>query len=139
MSYHDQPVDPSTVAALTPISSNPLAKLSAAAYALEQAKDLTEVKQIMDMAEAARVYARAAKLGLEAANHAAEIKILAEYKAGQMLQQLERDKGGDRHSSTFQPGILSEYRAVLTDNEIAPTTARRCEQAARYMAQMVEA
>lgn len=121
-------VDPIT-AIESPIPSNPLAKLSAAKYALEQAKDLTEVKQIIDIAEAARVYARAAKLGLEAANHAAEIKILAEYKAGELLQQLERapHDRGNQHVAKFQPGIQpeSEYRAVLTDSDIAPTTAHR--------------
>jgi len=54
----------------------------------------------------------------------------AERKAGELLQQLERDKGGDRHSSTFQAGILSEYRAVLTENDIAPTTAHRWQAVA---------
>ena len=102
-----------------------LAKLSAATYALAEAKTQDDVKRIIDIAEAARTYARAAKLGLEAANHAAEVKLRAERKAGELLQQLERDKGGDRHSSTFQPGIVSEYRAVLTDSDIAPTTAHR--------------
>ena len=48
----------------------------------------------------------------------------AERKAGELLGQLERNEhGGDRRSSSFQPGILSEYRAVLTDSDIAPTTA----------------
>ena len=50
----------------------------------------------------------------------------AERKAGELLGQLERNEhGGDRRSSSFQPGILSEYRAVLTDSDIAPTTAHR--------------
>lgn len=108
-----------------------LAKLSAATTALAQARTLDEVKQIIDIAEAARTYARAAKLGLEASNHAAEVKLRAERKAGELLQQLERSKGGDRHSSTFQPGILSEYRAVLTESEIAPTTAHRWQTVAQ--------
>lgn len=102
-----------------------LARLSAATQALAEASTLDEIKSIIDIAEAAKTYARAAKLGLEAANNAAEIKLRAERKAGELLAQLERDKGGDRHSSTFQPGILSEYRAVLTESEIAPTTAHR--------------
>ena len=50
-----------------------LARLSAATTALAEARTLEDVKQILDIAEAARTYARAAKLGLEAANHAAEI------------------------------------------------------------------
>ena len=52
-----------------------LRQLSVAARALDMARTLPEVKSIIDIAEAARVYARAAKLGTEAANAAMEIKI----------------------------------------------------------------
>lgn len=69
-----------------------LANLSAATQALAAASTLEEVKQIHDMAQAAQTYARAAKLGLEAQNHAAEIKLRAERKAGELLAQLERDE-----------------------------------------------
>lgn len=105
-----------------------LAKLSAATTALAQARTLDEVKQIMDIAEAARTYARAAKLGLEAANHAAEIKLRAERKAGELLQQLERDK--PKPYSKLENGLPSEYRTVLTENDIAPTTAHRWQAVA---------
>lgn len=109
-----------------------LAKLSAATYALAEAKTLDDVKQIMDIAEAARTYARAAKLGLEAANHAAEVKLRAERKAGEMLAQLERDQmAGLKRGPSFQAGMTeSEYRTVLTENDIAPTTAHRWQTVA---------
>jgi hypothetical protein len=93
--------------------------------ALAECSNLNEVKRIVDIAEAARTYARAAKMGLEAQNHAAELKLRAERKAGELLQQLERSNGGDRRSSEFQPGILNEYRSVLTENEVTPSTAHR--------------
>lgn len=110
---------------------NALAQLSAATTALAEARSLGEVKRILDVAEAARVYARAAKMGLEAANYAAEVKLRAERKAGEMLAQLEHGKqGGDRQSSKFQPGILNEYKTVLTENDIATTTAHRWQEAA---------
>ena len=114
-------------------TSSPLAKLSAATRALAEARTLDQVKHIMDVAEAARTYARAAKLGLEAANHAAEVKLRAERKAGELLGQLERnEQGGDRRSSKFQAGILKddEYTTVLTENDIAPTTAHRWQTVA---------
>ena len=86
----------------------------------------------------ARTYARAAKLGLEAANHAAEVKLRAERKAGELLGQLERapHDRGNQHVAKFQPGIQpeSEYRAVLTDSDIAPTTAHRCQTVAQVPA-----
>lgn len=108
-----------------------LAKLSAATAALAEARSLDEVKHVIDMAAAARVYARAAKLGLEAANHAAEIKVRAERKAGELLQQLERDKPGPRGELNSRAESNSEYRAVLTENDIAPTTAHRWQLVAR--------
>ena len=107
-----------------------LAKLSAATYALAEAKTLEDVKQIMDIAEAARTYARAAKLGLEAANHAAEVKLRAERKAGELLQQLERDKPGPRTELNSSLESNSQYRTVLTENDIAPTTAHRWQTVA---------
>jgi len=112
-------------------TSGPLAKLSAANRALAQASTIIEVKQIMDVAEAARTYARAAKLGLEAANHAAEVKLRAERKAGELLAQLERSNGGRPAENSFQAGTsFSEYREVLTENDIAPTTAHRWQTVA---------
>lgn len=107
-----------------------LAKLSAATTALSQARTLDEVKQIMDIAEAARTYARAAKLGLEAANHAAEIKLRAERKAGELLQQLERDKGGRPAENSSQTVTSSEYAAVLQENDINRMTAHRWQAVA---------
>jgi len=107
-----------------------LARLSAATAALAEAKTLDDVKQIMDIAEAARTYARAAKLGLEAANHAAEVKLRAERKAGELLGQLERGRGGEP-SHSFQPGTsVSEYRTVLTESNVATTTAHRWQTVA---------
>lgn len=91
----------------------------------------------MDIAEAARTYIRAARLGREAANHAAEVKLRAERKAGELLGQLERSKGGD--SRSFQPGMsASEYREVLTENDIAPTTAHRWQTIADLPADVFE-
>ena len=109
-----------------------LAKLSAATYALAEAKTLDDVKRIIDIAEAARTYARAAKLGLEAANHAAEVKLRAERKAGELLQQLERAPGARTDiQPDSSPERGSEYRAVLTDSDIAPTTAHRWQTVAQ--------
>lgn len=113
-----------------------LARLSAATTALAEARTLDDVKRILDIAEAARTYARAAKLGLEAANHAAEIKLRAERKAGELLAQLERGSGGDRKSDLFknqmsQPVTFdSEYGAVLSENDINRQTAHRWQTVA---------
>lgn len=115
--------------------SNALAKLDKATQMLAEAKTLDEVKSIMDVAEAARTYARAAKLGLEAANHAAEVKIRAERKAGELLKQLERNapKGNGSNQFAKHSGVeypASEYREVLEDQDIPTTTAFRWQTVA---------
>ena len=76
--------------------------------------------------------------GLEAANHAAEVKLRAERKAGELLQQLadKTEKGGDRRSNSFNDSRLeslkdgSEYRTVLTESNVATTTAHRWQTVA---------
>ncbi|MEQ8619028.1 MAG: hypothetical protein RIB44_20835 [Lacipirellulaceae bacterium] len=64
---------------------------------LAEASTLEEVRNVRDSAEAARAYARAAELGLELQNKAAELKLRAERKAGSFLSQLHL-RGGDRKS-----------------------------------------
>ena len=75
-----------------------LARISKAITALAAAKTLDDVLQIRDQAEALRVYIKAASQGLEAANAAAEIKLRAERKAGEMLSGKVK-RGGDRAKS----------------------------------------
>jgi len=113
-------------------ATNSLAKLDKATAMLAEAKTLDEVKGILDLAEAARVYARAAKLGLEAYNHAAELKVRAERKAGELLKQLDRGTaGGDRKSKNQAGGMISDFEQVITENQIPETTARRWQQVAK--------
>lgn len=115
------------------MTDNALAKLSTATQALAEAKNLDEVKHIRDLALAAQVYARAAHLGLEAQNHAAEIKLRAERKAGEMLAQLERDKhpGPGRGKTNGNAAVgFAEYRQVLVDTGTPERDARRWQQIA---------
>lgn len=70
-----------------------LVKISAARKAIAEAKSIDEVKDIRDKAEAVRTYAKQAGLSQDIVNDAAEIKIRAEYKAGQLLREMEKNKG----------------------------------------------
>ena len=67
---------------------------TAARHALEQAATIDEVKDIRDKAEAMRLYLKQAGESLEAQNHVAEIKIRAERKAGVLLQEMPKNRGG---------------------------------------------
>lgn len=53
--------------------------------AIAAASTIPEAKHIRDAAEAARTYAKKARLGLDAQNRAAEIKLCAERKCGELL------------------------------------------------------
>ena len=119
---------------------NALAKLDKATQMLAEAKSLDEVKHIMDIAEAARTYARAAKLGLEAYNHAAEVKARAERKAGEFLAQLERGTGKNKFNTMLNLSTPpSEYKEVLDDNGISYMAAHRWQQVAEMPEDVFEA
>jgi len=66
--------------------------------ALANTRDIKEVKSLRDKAEAARKYAQSAALSLKLQNHAAELKLLAERRAGELLEELVVH-GGNRRSS----------------------------------------
>lgn len=80
-------------------NSTTLARISEAMKALSAAKTLDDVLQIRDQAEALRVYVKAASDSLQAANAAAEIKLRAEWKAGEMLAAMKKNPGGGDQST----------------------------------------
>ncbi len=55
---------------------------------------IDEVKEIRDKAEALRAYAKQAGESLEMQNNCAEIKIRAERRAGELLQETDKNRGG---------------------------------------------
>ena len=67
-----------------------LARISQAKLALVSAKNLDDVLRIRDQAEALRIYIKAASDSLEAANSAAEIKLRAERRAGELLAAMDK-------------------------------------------------
>jgi hypothetical protein len=62
-----------------------LTRLETACRLLAEARSVDEVRSIRDVAEAARVHACEVRLGLEAQNDAAEIKLRAEQRLGELL------------------------------------------------------
>lgn len=75
------------------MAENSLVKLDQATRMLAEIRTIDDAKDLIDLAEAARVYAKQVELGLEAQNHAAEIKLRAQRRAGEILSQIEGQPG----------------------------------------------
>jgi hypothetical protein len=88
-------------------ASRELSLLNHAHQAIAQVQGLDEIKNIRDKAEAVRKYAQSVGMGLELQNYAAEVKLRAERKAGELLAQMQLH-GGDRKSA--ESGSSSEAR-----------------------------
>lgn len=70
-----------------------LARVEAAHRALTEARTLPDVQRIRDVAETLRTLARQAKLSLETQNMAAELRIRAERKSGELLREMPPGQG----------------------------------------------
>ena len=102
-----------------------LVRIDRAREALAEAATVDEARQIVDMAEAMRVYAKKAKLGLAAQNHAAEIKMLAERRCGELLRDMDKHPPGpDR----LQPA--TDLPPTYADLDIEKTAAHRWQKVA---------
>ena len=114
-----------------------LAKLEQATRMLAEIRTLGDAKQVASLAAAATEYARKAKLGLEAQNHAASIKIKAERKAGEILAKLKRGKPIKR-GSCGEVATRSEYRSALDNAKADIRDANRWQQVAAIPADRFE-
>src|ERR1700674_281027 len=85
-------------------SSSPLARLETARRLLAEVLSVDDAKAIHSFAEAARIYARQARLGLEAQNDAAEIRLRAERKLGELLAEMDKHRGGNVNRSQAATG-----------------------------------
>ena len=94
--------------------TNGLIILDRATQMLAEVRSVDDARDLIDLAEAARVYARQVNLGLEAQNHATEIKLRAQRRAGEILQSMEKNTGA--------MGIGSNQFEVRLQPTTAPPT-----------------
>jgi len=97
---------------------------------LAEANTVLDALEVRDIATAARAYAKAAQLGIEATNKAAEIKIRAERRAGEMLAQLDKSQGGRPEKTPDVQSGVSEYAATLQATQTPERQAQRWQQIA---------
>ena len=95
--------------------------------ALATAEHVEDVKEIRDKAEAVRTYAERAGLGLEQQNAAAEVRLRAERRAGEMIAAMALH-GGDRR------GADSDDRVTLGDLGVSKDQSARWQKLARVAA-----
>ena len=89
-----------------------MAKLDQATRMLAEVRSIDDAKNLINLAEAARVYAKQVELGLEAQNHAAEIKLHAQRKAGEILTSMEKNKGAQGNIQEHLAGGYSQQPPV---------------------------
>lgn len=93
-----------------------LVKLGGLVRGLAEVKDAPSAKQMMDVAAAMEVYAKKAKMGQDAVNHAAGIKLDAERMLGQYLKATPNTPAG-------RPKQIGADSAPIIDELRPPTLA----------------
>jgi len=94
-----------------------LVKINVARKALAEARDLHSVLEIRDQAAAMHIYAIAQGAG-KAANIAKEIQLRAERRAGEFLQGMEKNTGGQAerkaaHSYPYQARLYHRKQDAI--------------------------
>lgn len=105
-----------------------LAKISEARRALASAQTLEDVLGIRDQAKALEACLKIVGESLEAANDAAEVKLRAERKAGEMLAGMEKNKGGRPPETTTS--VVSVSAESLADLGLTPNQSSRWQREA---------
>ena len=84
-----------------------------AKQAIAEAVSVDEVKDIRNKAEAMRIYYKQAGESLIMQNQCAQIKIYAERKIGEILSEIEKNKGGQaEHSSYRSPEVTGRIETL---------------------------
>lgn len=109
-----------------------LVKYEAARHALQEAKSIDEVKDIRDKAEAMRAYAKQAK-DIDMQNWAAEIRIRAERKLGEMLP------GAVSQGSGMKKKSHDESSLTLAELGVTPSMSSRAQIMAKVPEKEFEA
>jgi hypothetical protein len=116
------------------MNGSDLARLSEAAIMLAEARTLPDIRKVHNLAQRAQDYAKAARLGLDAQNSAAAIRLEAEAKAGELLRQMRETGERARRGLDLQPANQESQPATLADLGVTPDESSRWQQVAQIPA-----
>jgi N6-adenosine-specific RNA methylase IME4 len=103
-----------------------LIHFDAISRALQRAASVDEAKGIRDKAEALRIYAKQSGQTLEVQNRCAEIKLRAERRAGEILSEMEMNKGARGKGVRFR----DESAPTLAELGISQAQSHRWQKIA---------
>lgn len=107
-----------------------IVKLNKCKALLAECHSPGDAKKIADLAEAARVYAKRVNAGIEVVNKAAEYKIRAERRLGEILQGTERNKGGRPEITGSTEELVIDELPTLNDIGITKKLSSRAQRVA---------
>jgi len=107
-----------------------LAHFDAMHQAIVAVQTIDEAKDIIDKAEALRIYAKQARMALEDQQRVAEIKLRAERRAGEITGGLDKSEGGRPSENSGQAVQSLSKSSQLESVGINKRTANRWEQIA---------
>ena len=81
---------------------NQLEKINIARNALAEAKEIHEVKQILDQAEAVKYFTQQQNYSIEIQNHANVFCIEAQIRLGEMLKEMPKNEGGTPEKKQYK-------------------------------------
>lgn len=113
-------------------SDSVIVSMTRAAVALAEAKTIQQTKKILDVAAAAEIYARRQKLGEEAEDLAASIKVDALRKLGEMLKAAPKakarfDEGSKKVPSRNEAPSLADLGLTKKESAVAQKLAALSE------------
>lgn len=126
---------------LPTVAASQMVRYEAMVNAIAECHRVDEVKDIRDKAMALEAYARQAK-NTEAERRAADVRIRAEIRTGELLKELARSEGGRPTKNASNDATSykepSEYAATLESVGLSRQAANRYQQLANVPKEQIE-
>lgn len=120
------------------IKDSVIQRLSQASQMLVEAKSMQEVKKIMDVAAAARIYAKRQQLGEETVQHARSIELRAMRQLGELLIEAPKNKGANGFKPKQATGSTWEPVADTTPTLAEMGASKKISSLSQQLARMPE-